>query len=49
MVKNALIIVTGSSRGIGESLVKLLLEEKNVVVGVSRGAGRIPESGHYHH
>jgi benzil reductase ((S)-benzoin forming) len=30
-------IVTGSSRGIGEALIKVLLEEECTVIGVSRG------------
>lgn len=43
-----IIVITGASRGIGESLVKRYLEQGNTVVGCSRSDSSV-HSDRYHH
>lgn len=43
-------IITGTSRGIGEEVSKVLLEEENYVYGISRGdSTRLSGYKRYHH
>ena len=48
-MENAFILITGTSRGIGEMLAQKLLEQGNTVLGVSRNRSDLLTSEHYHH
>lgn len=48
-MEQALFIITGASRGIGEALARRLLEEGHAVLGVSRREPDPLPSGSYHH
>lgn len=46
---NGFFIVTGSSRGIGEAVAKKLLDDGNIVLGISRKPSGSLTAGSYHH
>jgi benzil reductase ((S)-benzoin forming) len=42
-------IITGTSRGIGEALARLLLENNQLVYGISRSQSRLTDYENYQH
>lgn len=44
-----IIVITGASRGIGESLVKRYLEQGNIVIGCSRTESSLSEKNYFHY
>lgn len=48
MYKNKIVLVTGSSRGVGLEITKYFLENGAIVLGLSKGASKI-NNKHYHH
>lgn len=48
-MKNAFFLITGTSKGIGETLAQSLLKQGNTVLGVSRSQSAIHPSQNYHY
>lgn len=48
-MENGFFLITGTSKGIGESLAKKVLEEGNTVLGISRNrSDTLNSTKHYH-
>jgi benzil reductase ((S)-benzoin forming) len=48
-MENGFFLITGTSKGIGEALAKRILEEGNIVLGISRNRSDTLKSTKYHH
>lgn len=48
-MKNGFYLITGTSKGIGEAVAKVLLDRGNIVLGIARGHSDRLKSGNYYH
>jgi benzil reductase ((S)-benzoin forming) len=49
LMENGSLLITGTSKGIGEALAQKVLEKGNTVLGVSRSRSDVLKSPEYHH